>query len=84
MKAQTIMTIKEAKELVASIKEVLDRINDLETDLRTALKIINADIGMKNSILAQCDPGQPGLDDMRRSIQEGERLLTKHKGIIEQ
>lgn len=58
------------------------RINDLETDLRTALKIINADIGMKNSILAQCDHGQPGLDDMRRSIQDGERLLTKYQRII--
>jgi hypothetical protein len=55
---------------------------ELKKDLRTALKIINADIGMKNSIIAQCDPNEPGMADMRRSIADAERLLTKYEGLM--
>lgn len=55
---------------------------DLKADFKTALKIINSDIGMKNSILAQCDTENPetkeSIDSMRKSIADGERLLTKY------
>lgn len=78
------LTIDTWLRLVQRIEDAASReIGELRTDLAAALKIINADIGMKNSILAQCDTGSPGAQEtvagMRRSIADGERLLTKYE-----
>ncbi len=55
----------------------------LLADLVAALKIIDADIGMKNSILSQAQPSE-ALDDLRKSIADGEALLTKYRKLAEE
>lgn len=78
------LTIDTWLRLVQRIEDAAKReLGELRADLAAALKIVNADIGMKNSILAQCDTGSPGAQEtvagMRRSIADGERLLTKYE-----
>ena len=78
------LTIRTWLGLAQRIEDASGReLSELKSDLKAALKIVNADIGMKNSILAQCDTGSPGAQEtvagMRRSIADGERLLTKYE-----
>lgn len=67
---------------IAENNTAATNLDELRVDMRAALKIINSDIGMKNSILAQCNTENPetkeSVDAMRRSIADGEHLLTKY------
>lgn len=82
------LTIDTWLRLVQRIEDAAKReLGELRADLAVALKIVNADIGMKNSILAQCDTDSPesreAVDGMRRSIADGERLLTKYEKVFQ-
>ena len=56
---------------------------DILRDLVKALRIIDADIGLKNSILSQAKEEGGNLDGLRRSICDGEALLTKYAKLTE-
>lgn len=56
---------------------------DILRDFVKALRIIDADIGLKNSILSQAKEEGGNLDGLRRSICDGEALLTKYAKLTE-
>lgn len=57
--------------------------DEMSEDFCLALKIIRADIGLKNSILAQADMDEESRKAMSRSIQHAEMLLTKYEKLLE-
>lgn len=56
--------------------------DEIAKDFYLALKIIQADIGLKNSILAQADMDEDSRNAMSRSIQHAEMLLTKYEKFL--
>lgn len=71
---------------IFKIKPIADLIdhdgNKISKDFCLALKIIRADIGFKNSILAQADMDEESRKAMARSIQDAEMLLTKYERFL--
>lgn len=57
--------------------------DEIAEDFFLALKIVQADIGLKNSILAQADMDEESRKAMVRSIQHSEMLLTKYGRFLE-
>lgn len=57
--------------------------DEIAEDFYLALKIIQSDIGLKNSILAQADMDEESRNAMVRSIQHSEMLLTKYEEFLE-
>lgn len=57
--------------------------DEIAEDFFLALMIIRADIGLKNSILAQADMDEESRKTMARSIQGAEMLLTKYERFLE-
>lgn len=53
---------------------------DVLKDMKQALKIINADIGMKNCILVQIDDTTT-IQGLQKSIYEAETLLSKYEWL---
>ena len=56
--------------------------DEIAEDFYLALKIVQSDIGLKNSILAQADMDEESRKALLRSIQHSEMLLTKYEKFL--